>query len=55
MKATNNFAIKNELIVWQTIMSIVRKEVEPREYRGDCTGAKQMLEQLPQEDGFVLK
>jgi hypothetical protein len=33
----------------------VRKEVEPREYSGDFDGAKQMLEKLPQEDGFVLK
>ena len=55
MTANNNFANKNDLIEWQTIMNIVRKEVEPREYRGDLTGAKQMLEQLPQEDGFVLK
>lgn len=55
MTPKNNFAKKNDLIEWQTIMTIVRKEVEPREYQGDFTGAKHMLEQLPQEDGFVLK
>ena len=55
MTSDNNFASKNDLVEWQTIMTIVRKEVEPREYRGDFTGAKHMLEQLPQEDGFVLK
>jgi len=36
-------------------MAIVRKEIEPREYRGDFSGAKAILETLPQEDGFVLK
>ena len=55
MSPQNNFFKKNDLIEWETIMTIVRKEVEPREYRGDFTGAKHMLEQLPQEDGFVLK
>jgi hypothetical protein len=55
MSPQNEFLKKNDLIEWETIMTIVRKEVEPREYRGDFTGAKHMLEQLPQEDGFVLK
>ena len=55
MSPEKNFAKKKDLIEWETIMTIVRKEVEPREYRGDFTGAKHMLEQLPQEDGFVLK
>jgi hypothetical protein len=55
MPPENNFAKKKDLIEWETIMTIVRKEVEPREYRGDFSGAKRMLEQLPQEDGFVLK
>ena len=51
----NYFARKNKLIEWETIMYVVRKEVEPREYSGDFNGAKQMLEKLPQDDGFVLK
>ena len=55
MSTEKNFAKKKDLIEWETIMTLVRKEVEPREYRGDFTGAKLMLEQLPQEDGFVLK
>jgi hypothetical protein len=55
MPPQNNFVKNNDLIEWETIMTIVRKEVEPREYRGDFSGAKQMLEQLPQQDGFVLK
>ena len=46
---------KNRLVEWQTIMDIVRKEVEPREYKGDVNGAKHILESLPQEDGIVLK
>jgi hypothetical protein len=50
-----NFMRKNRLVEWNTIMDIVRKEVEPREYNGDINGAKQILEQLPQEDGIVLK
>lgn len=50
-----NFTRKNQLVEWDTIMDIVRKEVEPREYKGDVNGAKQILKQLPQEDGIVLK
>ena len=50
-----NYLRKKRLVEWETIMTIVRKEVEPREYGGDLDGAKQMLEKLPQEDGFVLK
>ena len=46
---------KNKLVEWNTIMDIVRKEVEPREYNGDVNGAKQILKQLPQEDGIVIK
>ena len=46
---------KNKLVEWETIMHIVRKEVEPLEYRGNIDGAKNILEKLPQEDGFVLK
>ena len=46
---------EKKLVEWETIMTIVRKEVEPREYSGDFDGAKQMLHKLPQEDGFVLK
>jgi len=46
---------RNRLVEWETIMSIVRKEIEPREYGGDLAGAKAILEKLPQEDGFVLK
>jgi hypothetical protein len=46
---------RNRLIEWETIMSIVRKEIEPREYSGDLAGAKNILDKLPQEDGFVLK
>jgi len=46
---------KNRLIEWETIMLIVRKEIEPREYSGDLAGAKNILDKLPQEDGFVLK
>ena len=46
---------KNRLVEWKTIMEIVRKEIEPREYSGDIPGAKHILEQLPQENGFVLK
>ena len=42
-------------IEWETIMWVVRKEVEPREFSGDLSGAKKILEKLPQEDGFVLK
>jgi len=46
---------KKRLVEWETIMAIVRQEVEPREYSGDLDGAKRVLEKLPQEDGFVLK
>ena len=46
---------RNRLIEWETIMHIVRKEIEPREYRGDLAGAKTILDKLPQEDGFVMK
>jgi hypothetical protein len=46
---------KERLIEWETIMLIVRKEIEPREYSGDLAGAKNILDKLPQEDGFVLK
>jgi len=46
---------RNSLIEWETIMTIVRKEIEPREYSGDLSGAKVILDKLPQEDGFVLK
>jgi len=46
---------RNRLIEWETIMTIVRKEIEPREYSGDLAGAKTILDTLPQEDGFVLK
>ena len=52
---SSNFTRKNKLVEWNTIMDIVRKEVEPREYNGDVNGAKQILKQLPQEDGIVLK
>ena len=54
METHAHLKMKN-LIEWETIMAIVRKEIEPREYRGDFTGAKAILETLPQEDGFVLK
>jgi hypothetical protein len=50
-----HFVRKKRLIEWETIMAIVRKEVEPREYGGDLEGAMQVLAKLPQEDGFVLK
>jgi hypothetical protein len=50
-----NFVREKRLVEWETIMAIVRKEVEPREYGGDLDGAKQVLAKLPQEDGFVLK
>ena len=50
-----NYVRKKRLVEWETIMTIVRKEVEPREYGGDLDGAKQVLEKLPQDDGFVLK
>lgn len=50
-----HYVRKKRLVEWETIMAIVRKEVEPREYGGDLDGAKQILEKLPQEDGFVLK
>ncbi len=50
-----NYVRKKRLVEWETIMTIVRKEVEPREYGGDLNGAKQVLEKLPQDDGFVLK
>jgi chaperonin cofactor prefoldin len=50
-----NYVRKQRLVEWETIMTIVRKEVEPREYGGDLDGAKQVLEKLPQDDGFVLK
>ncbi len=50
-----HYVRKKRLVEWETIMAIVRKEVEPREYGGDLDGAKQVLEKLPQEDGFVLK
>jgi hypothetical protein len=46
---------RKNLIEWETIMIIVRKEIEPREFGGDLAGAKAILEKLPQEDGFVLK
>ena len=36
-------------------MTIVRKEVEPREYGGDLEAAMQVLAKLPQDDGVVLK
>ena len=51
----SNYVRKNRLVEWNTIMDIIRKEVEPREYNGDVNGAKKILEQLPQEDGIVLK
>ena len=54
MKNTH-FVRKNRLVEWETIMHIVRKEVEPLEYNGDLDGARNILEKLPQEDGFVLK
>jgi hypothetical protein len=50
-----HYVRKKRLVEWETIMAIVRKEVEPREYGGDLDGAKQVLAKLPQEDGFVLK
>ena len=50
-----NYVRKKRLVEWETIMTIVRKEVETREYGGDLDGAKQVLEKLPQDDGFVLK
>ncbi len=50
-----HFVRKKRLVEWETIMAIVRKEVEPREYGGDLEGAMQVLAKLPQEDGFVLK
>ena len=52
---SRNYMRKNKLVEWNTIMDIIRKDVEPREYNGDVNGAKQILEQLPQEDGIVLK
>lgn len=50
-----NYLRNKRLVEWETIMTIVRKEVEPREHSGDFEGAKHMLSKLPQEDGFVLK
>jgi hypothetical protein len=50
-----HFVRKKRLVEWETIMAIVRKEVEPREYGGDLEGAMQVLAKLPQDDGFVLK
>lgn len=46
---------KKRLVEWETIVHIVRREVEPLEYSGDIDGAKNVLEKLPQEDGLVLK
>ena len=46
---------RKRLVEWETIMNIVRKEIEPREYGGDLAGAKTILDKLPQDDGFVLK
>ena len=51
----NRYMKGKSLIEWETIMTIVRKEIEPREYSGDLAGAKTILDKLPQEDGFVLK
>ena len=51
----NRYMKRKNLIEWETIMTIVRKEIEPREYSGDLAGAKTILDKLPQEDGFVLK
>ena len=50
-----HFVRKKRLVEWETIMHIVRRKVEPLEYGGDIDGAKNVLEKLPQEDGFVLK
>ena len=52
---SRHFVNKKRLVEWETIMHIVRREVEPLEYKGDLDGAKNILEKLPQEDGFVLK
>ena len=52
---SRNFVRKKRLVEWETIMHIVRKQVEPLEYSGNLDGAKSVLEKLPQEDGFVLK
>ena len=46
---------KKRLVEWETIVHIVRREVEPLEYSGDIDSAKNVLEKLPQEDGLVLK
>jgi len=53
--SNRHFVRKNRLVEWETIMHIVRREVEPLEYNGDLDGAKNILEKLPQEDGFALK
>jgi hypothetical protein len=55
MERMMHFVRKKRLVEWETIMAIVRKEVEPREYGGDLEGAMQVLAELPQDDGFVLK
>lgn len=52
---SRHFVRKKRLVEWETIMNIVRREVEPLEYSGNIDGAKCILEKLPQEDGFVLK
>ena len=52
---SRHFVRKKRLVEWETIMHIVRSEVEPLEYSGDIAGAKNVLEKLPQEDGLVLK
>jgi hypothetical protein len=52
---SRHFVGKKRLVEWETIVHIVRREVEPLEYSGDIDGAKNVLEKLPQEDGLVLK
>ena len=52
---SRHYVGKKRLVEWETIVHIVRREVEPLEYGGDIDGAKNVLEKLPQEDGLVLK
>ena len=52
---SRNYMRKSKLVEWDTIMDIVRKEVEPREYNVDGNGVKHILSQLPQDDAIVLK
>ena len=52
---SRHYVGKKRLVEWETIVHIVRREVEPLEYSGDIDGAKNVLEKLPQEDGLVLK